>query len=86
MYDVPTILGKEEAVVPLEAGSGRRGKTPPSQGRTAGVARQRKEAAIGGQRGSEGNAPAGGKPEAVRVRLLGRFSVSVGDRTVREDA
>jgi predicted ATPase/DNA-binding SARP family transcriptional activator/DNA-binding CsgD family transcriptional regulator len=31
-------------------------------------------------------APAGGKPERVRIRLLGGFSVSVGDRTVWKDA
>jgi predicted ATPase/DNA-binding SARP family transcriptional activator/DNA-binding CsgD family transcriptional regulator len=38
------------------------------------------------QREPEGGAPAGGKPEAIRVRLLGGFSVSVGDRTVWENA
>ena len=27
-----------------------------------------------------------GKPQAVRVRLLGTFSVSVGERTIPEDA
>ena len=41
---------------------------------------------IEAQRGPEDDAPAGGKPEAVRIRLLGGFSVSVGDRTVWEDA
>ena len=37
------------------------------------------------QHGPEGDAPAVGKPEAVRVRLLSGFSVSVGHRTLRED-
>ena len=31
-------------------------------------------------------ASAGGKPETVRIRLLGGFSVSVGDRSVWKDA
>ena len=36
--------------------------------------------------GQSAGAPAGGKPETVRIRLLGGFSVSVGDRTVWKDA
>jgi hypothetical protein len=50
------------------------------------VAQHSKKVTIEGQRGPKGDAPAGGKPEAVRIKLLGGFSVSVGDRTVREDA
>ena len=50
------------------------------------MAQHRKKVMIEAQRGPEGGAPAGGKPEAIRVRLLGGFSVSVGDRTVWEDA
>jgi DNA-binding SARP family transcriptional activator len=46
------------------------------------VAQHLKKATIKAPGGPKGDAPAGGKPEAVRVRLLGRFSVSVGDRTV----
>jgi predicted ATPase/DNA-binding SARP family transcriptional activator/DNA-binding CsgD family transcriptional regulator len=33
-----------------------------------------------------GGSPAGGTPEAIRIKLLGGFSVSVGDRTVWKDA
>jgi predicted ATPase/DNA-binding SARP family transcriptional activator/DNA-binding CsgD family transcriptional regulator len=36
--------------------------------------------------GQSAGAPAGGKPETVRIKLLGGFSVSVGDRTVWKDA
>jgi len=50
------------------------------------VAQNRKQATIEAQRGPEGDAPAGGKPEAIRVKLLGGFSVSVGDRPVWKDA
>ena len=50
------------------------------------MAQQRKKATIEAQRGPEGETPPGAKPEAVRVRLLGGFSISVGNRTVREDA
>jgi predicted ATPase/DNA-binding SARP family transcriptional activator/DNA-binding CsgD family transcriptional regulator len=36
--------------------------------------------------GQSAGATAGGKPQTVRIRLLGGFSVSVGDRTVLKDA
>src|SRR5215210_3204777 len=38
------------------------------------------------RRGSRRRAASVGKPEAVRLRMLGGFSVSVGSRTVGEDA
>ena len=53
---------------------------------SAGAAPHRKKATIEAQRGPEGDAQAGGKLEAIRVKLLGEFSVSVGDRTVGHDA
>ena len=36
--------------------------------------------------GQSAGAPAGGKPETVRIGLLGGFAVSVGDRTMWKDA
>ena len=77
-------MRKEVAVAPFMGGPAAEAKCF-LRGQTARVAQHRKIAAIEAPGEPQGDVPAGGKPEAVRIRLLGGFSVSVGDRTVWED-